>query len=109
MKSKVVFAERRVMESFEKINKTGNENSQLAKWLNHAFDRLSEEAFSGIQIPKRQIPKRYIEKYGIDNLWKFNLPEGWRLIYSVARDKILIISIILEWLSHKIYEKRFKY
>ena len=109
MKSKVVFAEGKVKESFKKLSRMGNEKSHLLKWLNQAFDRLSEDAFSGIQIPKRQIPKRYIEKFGIDNLWKLNLPQGWRLLYSVARDEILIISIILEWLPHKIYEKRFKY
>ena len=109
MKCRVVFAERRIMESFQKLREGKNGESNLLKWLNNAFDRLFEDAFCGIQIPKRQIPKSYIEKFGIDNLWKMNLPEGWRLLYSVARDEILIISIILEWLPHKMYEKRFKY
>ncbi|MDI6708812.1 MAG: hypothetical protein QME47_07005, partial [Candidatus Thermoplasmatota archaeon] len=30
------------------------------------------------------IPKEYIEKYSIDNLWKYNMPKAWRLLYSVA-------------------------
>lgn len=30
-------------------------------------------------------------------------------MYSAAGDGILIISIIIEWLDHKEYEKRFKY
>jgi hypothetical protein len=50
-----------------------------------------------------------LKKYKIDNLWKYDLPKAWRLLYSVARDEIIIISIILEWLPHKEYEKRFKY
>jgi len=37
------------------------------------------------------------------------MPKGWRLVYSVAKGDILIISIMIEWMSHKDYEKRFKY
>ena len=61
------------------------------------------------QCPKKQIPKIYIKKYGIDNLWKYNFPNAWRLIYSVARDEIIVVTIILEWMNHKEYEKRFNY
>ena len=60
-------------------------------------------------IPRRLIPKHYIRKYGIDNLWKYDLPKGWRLLYSIARDQVIIIAIILEWLSHPEYERRFGY
>jgi hypothetical protein len=55
------------------------------------------------------MPKEYIKKYGIENLWKYNLPNAWRLLYSVARDEVMVISIVLEWLPHKKYERRFKY
>jgi hypothetical protein len=54
---------------------------------------LKENPFCGIAIPKRLIPKIYKRKYGINNLWKYNLPG----------------ALILEWLSHKEYERRFKY
>ncbi len=37
------------------------------------------------------------------------MPKGWRLIYSIGREEIKVISLILEWLTHKEYEKRFKY
>ncbi|MBL7117507.1 MAG: hypothetical protein ISS94_01810 [Candidatus Syntrophoarchaeum sp.] len=109
MKCRVVFADEKLKEAFEKLTDSTTEDRNLYKWLNRAFDDISENAFCGIQIPKRLIPKVYIEKYGIDNLWKYNLPNAWRLLYSVARDEIIIISIILEWLSHKEYEKKFKY
>jgi len=60
-------------------------------------------------VPKRQIPKEYVKKYGIDNPWKYNLPSAWRLVYSVVGNEIEIVAILLEWLAHKEYEKRFKY
>ncbi len=73
------------------------------------FADLRENAFCGVRIRKKLIPKVYVEKYGIDNLWKYDLPGGWRLVYSVANGQICILSIILEWMSHKDYERRFNY
>jgi len=70
---------------------------------------LKKDPFCGIAIQKRLIPKIYIKKYGIDNLWKYDLPGAWRLLYSVAADRVKIVSIILEWLDHKGYERRFGY
>ena len=109
MKTRVVFANKKVKEAYEKLKDSKTEDKQLYKWLNRAFDDLAENAFCGIQISKKLIPKEYLKKYKIDNLWKYDLPKAWRLMYSVARDEIIIISIILEWLPHKEYEKRFKY
>ena len=109
MKSKVVFADKKVKESYEMLKDSKTEDKRLLKWLDRAFDDLAENAFSGIQIPKKQIPKTYIKNFGIDNLWKYNLPNAWRLVYSVARDEVIVISIVLEWMSHKEYEERFNY
>lgn len=106
MKARVVFAEARVKRAHERVK---NRDPILFKWLNRAFDDLAENPYCGIFIPKRLIPKHYIERYRIDNLWKYDLPKGWRLLYSIAREEVLIIAIILEWLSHPEYERRFGY
>ena len=89
MKCRVVFADEKLKEAFEKLVNFTTEDRNLYKWLNR-FDDISENAFCGIQIPKRLIPKLYFEKYGIDNLWKYNLPNAWRLLCSVARDEIIL-------------------
>ncbi len=109
MKSKIKYAEERVKSSFEELKNSKTEDKNLYKWINRAMDDLEDNAFCGIQIQKKLIPKVYIKKYGIDNLWKYDLPKGWRLIYSVVNGEIQILSIILEWMSHKEYERRFKY
>lgn len=109
MRSRVVFANKNLSEAFEKLRDSKTEDKRLHEWLNRAFDEIAENTFCGIQIPKKLIPKAYIKKYGIDNLWKYNLPNAWRLLYSVTRDEVIIVSIILEWLPHKKYERRFKY
>jgi len=105
----VVFADEKLKKAFESLRNARTEDRKLHKWLNRAFDDIARDAFSGTQIPKRLIPGKYIQMYSIDNLWKYNLPNAWRLLYSVARDEVIIVSIILEWLPHKEYERRFRY
>ena len=109
MNVRVVFAEEKLKKAFEKLKDSKTEDKKLYEWLNRAFDDLQRNPFCGIQIQRKLIPKEYIKKYSIDNLWKYNLPNAWRLIYSVAKDEIVIISIIIEWMNHKKYERRFGY
>jgi len=107
--SKIAFADKKLKAAFEKLKTSKTEDKKLYRWLNRAFDDLQKDAFCGIQIPRRLIPKEYIKKYQIDNLWKYNLPNAWRLLYSIARDEIIVISIIIEWMNHKTYERRLGY
>ena len=109
MKSEITFTDEKIQAAFEKLKESKTEDKKLYDWIVRAFEDLEENAFAGIQIPKRIIPKEYKMKCNVDNLWKYNLPNAWRLIYTVANDKVTILSIILEWMNHKDYEKRFKY
>ncbi len=105
MRCEVQFSDSKVKKAFDKI-----EDRDLKKQLMKAFDNLIENVFCGIQIPKRLIPKDYIKRFGhLNNLWKYNLPGAWRLIYTIDKDKVNILSVILEWIDHKTYERRFKY
>ena len=109
MKSEIKFAEEKLKESFERLKESKTEDKKLYEWINRALDDLEENAFCGIQVAKRLIPKVYIQKYEIDNLWKYDLPKGWRLLYSVSNNEVSVLSIILEWMDHKEYERRFRY
>ena len=74
------------------------------------YQKILENAFCGIQFPKDLIPKEYIKKYEINNLWKYNLPGAWRLLYTITTpNKIEIISVVLDWMNHKDYERLFKF
>jgi len=109
MKSTVAFADEKLKEAYNKLKDSKVEDQELYKWINRAIQDLQGDAFCGIQVPKRLIPKIYIDKYQIDNLWKYDFPRGWRLLYSVAREGIVIVSILIEWMDHKNYERRFGY
>lgn len=105
-KSSVVFADDKIEKEFNELNN----NDEIKKWIKRAITDIEQNAFCGIPIPKRLIPKEYIQKYGITNLWKYDLPNAWRLVYSITTpDKIEIVTIILEWFNHPEYERRFNY
>lgn len=99
-----------ISETLEKTFKSLPENEILKKHIKRAIESIKENAFVGTRIPKRLFPKEYIAKYNITNLWKYDLPDGWRLIYTlVSPTKVEIVSVILEWFDHPNYEKRFGY
>ena len=109
MKSEIKFADEKVQKNFEGLKNSKTEDQRLYKWICRAFEDLEENAFCGIRIQKKLIPKVYTEQYQIDNLWKYDLTKGRRLIYTVANGDIKILSIILQWMRHKEYERSYKY
>jgi len=109
MECKIFFADEKLKKAYEDLVTSVVEDIKLHKWITRALKDIKEDCFCGIQIPKKQIPRDYTQKYDIDNLWKYDLPSAWRLIYTVKKEEVLIISIVLEWMSHKEYERRFKY
>lgn len=68
--SKVVF----ISDELEKEFNGLREDDPIKSGMIRAINDLNENAFVGIQIPKRLFPKEYIKKYGINNLWKYDLP-----------------------------------
>lgn len=104
--SEVVFANDKIEKIFQELDN----NDNLKKSIIRAIHDIQNNAYYGIQIPKRLFPKEYIEKYKINNLWKYDLPDGWRLIYTLnPLNQVEILSVILEWFNHKDYEMRFHY
>lgn len=108
MKSEIVFGDEKVKEAFNRIKDV--KEKQLYEQIIKAFQNLKEDAFCGTQIPKKLIPREYIKRFGnLTNLWKYNLPDAWRLIYTIKNNNIEVLSVILEWMGHKEYERRFHY
>ena len=97
----VAFADALLKKAFEELEKGKYEEQQLAAFLKRAIDDLKNNPFCGVKIPSNLWPKEYVRKYNIDNLRKYDLPDGWRLIYSIRGNEIEIISVIIEWCSHK--------
>lgn len=105
----VAFADEKLRKAFDELKSGKFEDKQLASEIDGAMDALKLDPFSGVKIERRLWPKEYIKKYNIDNLRKYNLRNGWRLMYTISGDSVEVISIVLEWLDHKGYERRFGY
>jgi Txe/YoeB family toxin of Txe-Axe toxin-antitoxin module len=105
----VAFISQKLKEQFEYLKHGKFEDKQLYAFIDRAIDDLKANPLCGIKIAKNLWPKEYVQKYQITNLWKYDLPNAWRLIYTIETDEVKIVSIILEWFDHKEYEKRFKY
>ncbi|MBN1157722.1 hypothetical protein JXA85_08950 [Candidatus Woesearchaeota archaeon] len=65
--------------------------------------RLAEQRY------KKDSGRLNIRDYNITNLWKYNLPNAWRFVYTIKEDEVMMLNVILEWFSHKEYERRFGY
>lgn len=109
LSSRSRFIDLKIKEAFYALENGDGQERHLFKALNKGIDAIEENAFCGIQITKKLIPKYYIRNYNVVNLWKYNLPGGWRLLYSITDEEILVVTIVLEWLDHQQYERRFNY
>jgi Txe/YoeB family toxin of Txe-Axe toxin-antitoxin module len=106
---RVGFPDIKVKEAFEALKGGKSSDKEVYEAINKAIDALKENPKCGISVPKDLIPAVYTKKYDVDNLWKYNLPRSWRLIYTLKADEIAILAIILEWMDHKNYNRRFGY
>ena len=94
----------------EKLNKIPSSMHQtLLKSINRAIAIIKENPFGGEQIQKSLIPKKYSLKYDINNLWRFELSNFWRMLYTIRGNNVEIVSFILEIIDHKEYNRLFGY
>ncbi len=106
---KVAFISQKLKREFHSLKSGKFEDKKLYNFIDRAIDDLEKDPLCGTKIQKRLWPKEYKKKYEVTNLWKYDLPNAWRIVYTVESDEVMIMSIILEWFTHKDYEKRFKY
>jgi hypothetical protein len=63
----------------------------------------------GQPIAKKLIPKEYIQKYDVQNLYRVELPNFWRMLYTLKGDHIEIVAFVLDIVDHKEYNKKLNY
>lgn len=65
----------------------------------------------GEPISKKLIPAKYIERYGVTNLFWVELPNFWRMLYTLTSgDSVVeIVAFVVEICDHKQYDKIFGY
>ena len=87
----------------------------MAQQVHRNILRSYENCLSSFVLVKRRKNhgagerKEYTTKYDVNNLWKANLSGAWRMVYTIRGSEVEIISLILDILNHKNYEKKFSY
>jgi mRNA-degrading endonuclease RelE of RelBE toxin-antitoxin system len=107
--ARVAFVSTTLKDAFDWLRNSDKMGRKRFASLSRAFERLTVNAFCGIQIPKRLIPDAYLRKHNARNLWKLNLHDGWRLLYCVENQTQGVTCIVIDWLDHKEYERLFNY
>ncbi|MGM5484339.1 MAG: type II toxin-antitoxin system RelE/ParE family toxin [Nanobdellota archaeon] len=79
--------------------------------LKKKVDLIKSNPHHGDPISKKKIPKEYVDKYGISNLFRIELSNRWRMLYTLTNDEseVEIISFILDIMDHKRYDKKLGY
>jgi len=103
---RVIFIDEELEKSFLKLS----DKDPIKKGIIRAILFIKDDFTCGRNVKKELIPKKLIEKYKLNNLWIYDLPNGWRLMYSLTSGgDIEIIAAVLDWMNHKDYERLFKF
>ena len=85
------------------------QGSYFIKIIRAGLDVLKLNMFAGERVERNKFPKYYVQKHGVNNLYKFNLDSRMRLIYTLVAEETGVAVVVLEILDHKKYEERFGY
>ncbi len=104
-----VFLKGDAKKAYLKLKKRKDKESQS---ILNSFERikeiLKENPQFGNPVPKRLIPKELL-KQNISNVYRVELSNYWRMIYTLEGNRINIFVFILKIFDHKDYNKFFNY
>ena len=92
-----------------KEGKDNTQEIQLLRSIKQKVEFIKANPFYGDNIPKALIPKEYIIRYDAKNLWRVELTNYWRMLYTIKGDQVEVICFILDIIDHKNYDKKFGY
>ena len=79
--------------------------------INKKVELIKINIHYGEPIAKKLIPEEYKIKYEATNLFRVELANFWRMLYTLTdgESRIEIVAVILDVLNHKNYDKKFAY
>ncbi len=96
-------------EAYLELKKRDDKETQLLLHSIHrVIDVLKDNPQFGDPIRKQLIPRKF-QDMGIQNLYRVELSNYWRMIYTLEGNEIDIFCFILSITDHKEYNKLFGY
>ena len=97
-------------ESYLELKKrTDKDAKTLLKSIKRTRDILKENPQYGDPVPKKQIPPKLIVEYDIRNLYRIELSNYWRMLYTIEGNQVEIFLFVLNIVDHKDYNNLFGY
>ncbi|MBT3583041.1 hypothetical protein HN924_00350 [Candidatus Woesearchaeota archaeon] len=104
-----IFLKDEAKESYIKLKKR---NDKEAKSILNSIERIKsilvDNPQYGSPVAKKLIPKSLV-KIGIKNLYRVELSNYWRMLYTLESNRIDIFLFVLSIADHKGYDKLFGY
>ena len=93
-----------------KASDSKQEETTLNSFL-QKVELIKENVHYGQPIAKKLIPAEYKNRYGITNLFRVELPNFGRMLYTLTAGSsgIEIVILVLDIIDHKKYDKKFGY
>jgi len=108
---KVVFS-KEAEEVYNYLNQDKSKKEKtILKAIKKKIELIKSNFHYGNPVAKDLIPEEYKAKYEIKNLFRVELPNYWRMLYTVVEGEkeIEIIAFVLDIVDHKEYNKKFGY
>ena len=104
-----VFLREQAKESFIELKKRNDKESQsLVNSIERVIGILKQNPQFGEPLRKELIPEN-MKKEGIKNLYRVELSNYWRMLYTLEGTRIEVFAFILSIIDHPTYNKIFKY
>ena len=111
----IIYYSKAVEETLNFLEQTKTQN-KISRSIYNSFlkkiELIKSNPLYGDNIPKKQIPTEYIINYKINNLFRLEISNYWRCLYSLVdekENKIKIIAFVIDLIDHKKYNCKFKY
>ena len=78
--SPAVYLDKELEDMLKKLDS----NHKFNKWIADMKSVLKENMLAGDRIRKKQIPRHYVGRYGVNNLYRYDHPEGYRSCYTLT-------------------------
>lgn len=100
-----------VYDHLNEASSTSKIDRSILNAVNKKVELIKINIHYGEPIAKRLIPDEYKIKYEANNLFRVELPNFWRMLYTLTdgESQIEIIAFVLDVLNHKEYNKKFGY
>ena len=104
-----IFFKGQAKDSYLELKKrTDKESQSILRSIDRIREILKTNPQYGQPIAKNLIPD-FMKKQGITNLYRAELSNFWRMLYTIEGNKLEIFLFVLNIVDHLAYNKIFRY